>query len=236
MGVFESIEEIVNAAGDSAAQMAETARVNAQNMEIKMQIDEACRKLGEAYYEGHADDPLPELAETVNEISGLYSRIKENERQLRLSKGEIPCPSCENWNLPGSLYCVKCGAKLFEDKEGVCNVCGTAAGEGSIFCTKCGNRLKSGQEDIPAGPASDLQYQPPADITGSEDALAGEGSGEDTSLTESAFSLEDLSELPDISRSEENACSQPEEKICPVCGMHLDPKYLFCTSCGSKLS
>ena len=62
------------------------------------------------------------------------------------------CPRCGAENLPDSLFCTECGARI----EAGCAACGAANPPGARFCHRCGERL----EGAPAGDSTAPQPSP----------------------------------------------------------------------------
>src|SRR5215467_394248 len=57
------------------------------------------------------------------------------------------CPQCQRENLPDSIFCEHCGARL----EAVCSHCGAPTHRGASFCRMCGHTLKPAVTVTPTG-------------------------------------------------------------------------------------
>ena len=107
------------------------------------QRDELFRQLGEAYYEGAFEDPLPQLLPLFDKLTEL---MKEPEKIV------ILCPNCGAEVEEGATFCEECGYRLIQPAPEVaqparprvqhCPNCGNELGPDANFCGKCGTRIR----------------------------------------------------------------------------------------------
>lgn len=96
------------------------------NSEDNELLQELYRSLGEQYYKGAFEDPLPQLLPIFDKITSLFKKYEKTGKK-----------------------CKNCGAELEEDAK-FCEVCGTSVeeeqnkAEGLLetFCSNCGKPLK----------------------------------------------------------------------------------------------
>ena len=62
--------------------------------------------------------------------------------------GRMQCPRCQHENLPGSKFCLECGAKL----DARCPACGSGNPPGHKFCHECGMTLGAGASQVKSSP------------------------------------------------------------------------------------
>lgn len=107
------------------------------------QIADLYRQLGEAYYAGGFEDPLPQLLPLFDQISGiLMEPIPEPPKMPAASAGT--CASCGAPLMEGARFCEECGAPVDAEpapQTRFCPVCGAQLGANAKFCGKCGAKL-----------------------------------------------------------------------------------------------
>ena len=141
-----------------AKNFAEVTRINAQIVEKKQQISKLYIKIGQSYYEMHRDDPYTEEAESIAQISRLYSEIESLDAKITQIKGTVRCSNCGADVPAGSVFCSVCGSKVLKPKQeddidtftGICPVCRHPHREGDFFCNNCGTKLdesNTGEEE-----------------------------------------------------------------------------------------
>ena len=110
------------------------------NAEEQAERDELFRELGQAYYEGAYEDPLPQLLPIFDRLTEL---MKEPEP-------ENVCPECGAPITDGAVFCEECGNRLIPEEPKppqemaprFCPECGNRLGPGARFCGKCGTRVE----------------------------------------------------------------------------------------------
>ena len=153
MVFFEKLNDIAKSVKDAANDAVETTRIKSRINAEKRAIDEACRKIGEYYYEKRAsegfqpDDDVFECCAEIDEhmrvISELSAELERERETIKNSPNSSVCPSCGAKNAKCANFCSKCGMKLEKPAAvTLCPDCGTASEDGAKFCTECGAMLK----------------------------------------------------------------------------------------------
>ena len=119
------------------------------------------------------------------------------------------CPQCNTDNLPGSVFCEKCGFNLQSvpptpSQGAACPRCGHINMAGAIFCDNCGASITGTAPTPPDSGGAPLHHPPITPPT----------------------------PPPPITRS---TPPQPVgDIICPSCNTPNPPGTLFCDKCGKK--
>lgn len=120
-----SIQESAEKFGDTAADAAygvgkkaetllSTAKLNIKIADLKSQINQQLKAVGEMIYGTHTGNPTESeiLLNKLEEIDGLYAQIALLEEQLGRQPASAACPDCGASVREGDLFCRECGRKL----------------------------------------------------------------------------------------------------------------------------
>ena len=120
-----SIQESAEKFGDTAADAAygvgkkaetllSTAKLNIKIADLKSQINQQLKTVGEMIYGTHTGNPTESeiLLNKLEEIDGLYAQITLLEEQLGRQPASAACPDCGASVREGDLFCRECGRKL----------------------------------------------------------------------------------------------------------------------------
>ncbi len=110
-------------------------------------LDQLYRELGQAYYEGGFEDPLPQLLPLFARITSLLKKQEQVSAEGELIADEQQaasvCPKCGAQLPANAVFCGACGSPLAEQKKPrTCGSCGSPLSEGAIFCGICGNPVE----------------------------------------------------------------------------------------------
>lgn len=132
-----------------AKELSEIAKLNSAVSEAENQITELYSKIGYEVYCAYKDNPIPEVAEFINQITELHESIEVCKEQIKTINAANLCQKCGAKIKPGMLFCSACGYKLpvpeMEETSGeatFCSGCGAALVPGSAFCTSCGKKVE----------------------------------------------------------------------------------------------
>lgn len=152
-GFFDELGKKISVTGQNVMQkakgMADITSLKSQINEEQKKIDKYCQNLGHMYYELKQNDPEPQLAELVRMVQASYQRIEAIRSEIEAIESIKTCPRCGAVLEPGMAFCVGCGAKVEDMKEGMqvsqqqvrfCIKCGKQIPQGAVFCTKCGTK------------------------------------------------------------------------------------------------
>lgn len=132
-----------------ARELSEIAKLNSAISEAENQITELYNKIGYDVYCAYKDNPIPEVAESINRITELHDSIEVCKDQIKAINAANLCPKCGAKIKQGMAFCSACGYKLPvpepEENSGVatfCSGCGAPLTPGSMFCTSCGKKVE----------------------------------------------------------------------------------------------
>ena len=120
-----SIQESAEKFGDTAADAAygvskkaesllSTAKLNIKIADLKGQISQQLKAVGEMIYGTHTGNPTESevLLNKLEEIDGLYAQIAELEAIMGRQPAPAACPDCGKEFQEGDIFCRACGRKL----------------------------------------------------------------------------------------------------------------------------
>lgn len=153
MAIFDTMKTKISAAGQSTVQKAkdltEITKLHSAISGAEEQIRELYTDLGYEIYRAYCDEPLPEVADQIRQITDLHRKIEECRAQIDAINAVKTCPQCGARVAKEMSFCGSCGCRLSaeemlhqEDEHAAfCDVCGTPIAEDTVFCTNCGNKL-----------------------------------------------------------------------------------------------
>lgn len=132
-----------------AKDLSELAKLNGSISEAEKQINELYGKIGFEVYRAYSENPLPEAAELIAQVSELHRKIEDCRAQIKAINAANTCPQCGAKVAKGMSFCGECGFKLPAPKQpetseaapGFCSNCGAQLPEGAMFCTECGTKV-----------------------------------------------------------------------------------------------
>lgn len=99
-----------------------TVFVNSEKVDTKDNLEQAYRELGQAYYEGGFEEPLPQLLPLFDKITRIKNEIEEeanatvgNAAAARVTAARPvshTCPQCGSTVNEGENFCGVCGMRL----------------------------------------------------------------------------------------------------------------------------
>ena len=120
-----SIQESAEKFGDTAADAAygvgkkaelllSTAKLNIKIADLKGQINQQLKAVGEMIYSTHTGNPTESeiLLNKLEEIDSLYAQIAELEAFSGRAPATAGCPDCGASVREGDQFCRECGCKL----------------------------------------------------------------------------------------------------------------------------
>ncbi len=123
--LLNSIQESAEKIGDTAADAAygvgkkaelllSTAKLNIKIADLKGQINQQLKAVGEMIYGTHTGSPTESevLLNKLEEIDGLYAQIAELETLMGRQPTPAACPDCGKEFREGDVFCRDCGRKL----------------------------------------------------------------------------------------------------------------------------
>ena len=152
MALFDSLKTQISAAGQSTVQKAkdltEITKLNGVIAGAEEQIRELYTNLGYEVYRAYYENPLPEVADQINQITQLHQKIEECKAQIDTINAVKTCPQCGGKVAKEMAFCGNCGCKLpveaapvVETKPAFCGACGAPITADTVFCTNCGNKV-----------------------------------------------------------------------------------------------
>lgn len=239
-----------NAGAGKAKDMSESLRISGSIREEENKQAELYKQIGQFYFENYGEQAEGQVKEWCSNIAASKAQVMQYKEQLRILKGTVACPNCGAEVSSNSAFCNVCGTKIEvsrrQSKGKVCPNCGAAADAGSTFCTTCGTKLP---DDVPAytPPVQELRcpgcnaiveegqtfctkcgtrIQSPAESVQQVETVEDE-------LVEPVQPVAEFPQVEEVPAPEE--IEIPRKKICPQCGVELEPEQIFCTNCGTKV-
>lgn len=168
MAFLDKLNSIAKNVGDKANDTIEITKLNAKIAGEKSTITDLYKKIGEYYYEKHAQGEAvtPDAEELFAAVDASNKLIEEAKAQIEAIKAEpVPapavfeqnaspvddapqqgavCPSCGSVNSADTKFCSQCGTKVEQSAPQVkfCPNCGTKAENGVKFCCQCGTKIE----------------------------------------------------------------------------------------------
>lgn len=150
MAVFENVKTKITQGGRAAIQktkeLTETARINSAISETRRQVNNLYKLIGQEIYATYQNDPIPEVAEQIRNITELNKLIAEYKEQIRKINAVVICPQCNSKSKPDVTFCSECGYKLSQvsviQAADFCTGCGAPVSVDMNFCTVCRKKLR----------------------------------------------------------------------------------------------
>lgn len=153
MAIFDAMKTKISAAGQSTVQKAkdltEITKLHSTISGTEEKIRELYTDLGYEIYRAYYDNPLPEVAEQIQQITDLHRKIEDCRAQIDAINAVKTCPQCGARVAKEMSFCGSCGCRLAaeealpqeEEQAAFCDVCGAPITGDIAFCTNCGNKL-----------------------------------------------------------------------------------------------
>lgn len=153
MSFFDELGKKISDAGQEtttrAKNFAEINKINGLIGSAEKQIINLYTAIGEAYYQRHCNDEMPEEKEKIQQITFDFQQIEQYREQIRIIKGVDKCPNCGIEVSNTAAFCNACGAKIIRSEISsipqtsgkVCPKCNATLRENAVFCSVCGEKL-----------------------------------------------------------------------------------------------
>ena len=110
----EAAGTTARSAGKYAGQMVDIAKLNVRIFDLKNEINDLLRQVGQVVYDTHqgkeaAEGGLEALLERLDESTAAIDEVKDRIAVLRNAR---ECPSCGNMCGRDDHFCKECGAQL----------------------------------------------------------------------------------------------------------------------------
>ena len=169
MALFDNLGRKASAASSKAIQktkdFSDITRLKAQIDSERNKISDSYFKIGQLYYELHADDYEDSFKPMFEAILGSKQEIAAMEKQIDDLKGIRRCERCGGELEKGALFCSNCGAPVPKIPEKLpegkikCSHCGALVNSDNLFCIMCGKPLEKEPASLPE-PEQDEKHCP----------------------------------------------------------------------------
>ena len=110
----EAAGTTARSAGKYAGQMVDVAKLNVKIFDLKNDVNNLLREVGQMVYDTHhgkepSEGGMDELLQQLDEKNAAIDEVKERIAVLRNAK---ECPSCGNMCGRDDRFCKECGAQL----------------------------------------------------------------------------------------------------------------------------
>lgn len=153
MDFFNNLSKRISQTSQNAVEKTKiftaTTKLNFDINEVKSQIAEYYRQIGEIFFANYQNNPSAELIDLVEKIKEMLSDIDRMTAQIVELKGVVICPQCGAEVPADTSFCGKCGCKVqmvdppVTEAAPKCPQCGNEINSNSQFCGKCGCKLSS---------------------------------------------------------------------------------------------
>lgn len=112
--IGQSAGVYAQAAGKKAGQVADVAKLNLKIFDLKTEIDELLRKMGQMMYDTHKGKDVPQqvLTDILAQIDAKHEEIAQERARINTLRNSRPCPQCAASCAPEDKFCRACGADL----------------------------------------------------------------------------------------------------------------------------
>lgn len=152
MAFINHVRGRLTQAGQSTVQKAkdlsELAKLNNTISNSEKQISDLYGRVGYEVYCAYRNNPLPEVADMLKQITDLHQVIENCKAQIKAINSADTCPQCGAKVSKEMAFCSGCGYKLVTAEKteapvqtAFCNNCGAAISADSVFCASCGQKL-----------------------------------------------------------------------------------------------
>ena len=150
MAIFDDMKEKISQAGPSTVQKAKdlsgVTRLNSEISSTEDEISTLYGRIGYEIYRAYREDPQPEVADLVRQVTELHQKIESCREQINAINAANSCPQCGAKINKGMVFCSNCGFKLPvepkpEPAAAFCTGCGAPVTPGAVFCMSCGKKL-----------------------------------------------------------------------------------------------
>lgn len=153
MAFINDMKSKFSQAGQSAMQktkdFTEVNRLTNEIDEAGKQIADLYGRIGCEIYHAYRDNPLPEVAQMMEQVAALQQKIEANKKQIYTINTANLCPHCGAKISREMAFCRACGSKLPQQQTAApaaqpgvtCSKCGAVCAAEAAFCMSCGNKL-----------------------------------------------------------------------------------------------
>lgn len=237
MSFWKKIKNDVAVSTQGAVQqtraIAETMKIESRVSSMEKQIEQQYTLIGKRYCELHAEDPEPELKNSVDNVYTCMEEINKLKTQLYKAKGVVICPNCGKELAENVQFCAFCGERIpkrvslenHTNDKTRCSQCGAEISANQKFCTNCGFAV-----DVAEGtrPADIIEPSQPFEIK-----VDREEENDKTERLEEAWT-QSSSDENDVTSTEKDA--KQLQQNCPNCGQPYTEGQAFCMKCGWMLN
>ena len=112
--VSDTAADAAYGVGKRAEALLSTAKLNIRAAELKAQVNEQLKSVGEMIYATHTGTPTDSeiLQAKLEEIDGLKAEIAALEAQIGKERAAHTCATCGAVVRDGDAFCRECGGKL----------------------------------------------------------------------------------------------------------------------------
>ena len=112
--VSDTAADAAYGVGKRAEALLSTAKLNIRAAELKAQVNEQLKSVGEMIYATHTGTPTDSeiLQAKLEEIDGLKAEIAALEAQIGKERAAHTCATCGAVTRDGDTFCRECGGKL----------------------------------------------------------------------------------------------------------------------------
>ncbi len=160
MGFLDKVvDTISNTSSDISQKTRETSersRLKLENRKIEKEIEETIYKIGLYMVNNEFEYVNKIMAEECKSLTALQNKLSKNLEAINELNNARTCAHCGKKIVPGSEFCVYCGAKITEpveeteqvedadsDETRICEKCGNPIiEEGALFCSVCGKKVE----------------------------------------------------------------------------------------------
>lgn len=134
MGFMDDVSAFTKGVGQKAKGNYDVVTMNNKISALQKEIKGIYVQIGEKYYALYKENPEADLKELVDGIKNLEAQISDVQQQIESTKAEMAAVQLRTASPENAI--------IADGSNGFCKSCGAPLLAGSMFCVKCGAKVE----------------------------------------------------------------------------------------------